>query len=435
MKAQPHDREILRMAVPALAALVAEPLFLLVDSGIVAHLDTAAQAGLGVASGALSTLVSVCVFLAYGTTGAVARLVGAGQLRAALGQGFNGLWLAALIGVALTATAPFAPAIVHALGATADAAPYAITYLRLSAIGLPAMLVILAATGVLRGLQRMRVMVVVAIIGAIANAALNWALVFPAGLGIAGSALGTVLVQYAMAGVFVTVAVRAGRALGVPMWPDWAGIRAAGLGSTALLIRTVALRVYLLAGLAVAGGLGTAALGAYGLAMNIWNLLALALDALAIAAQGLVARYLGAADVPAARAVTVRVTAMGAAAGAMIGVLLYAARGVTAQILTPDHDVRLLLGSVLVLIAALQPIGGVVFALDGVLIGAGDGRYLAVAGIVSTALFLVAAGLVVRLDGGLTALWWAVAFHMLTRLVLLGARARGEAWMVTGARA
>lgn len=149
-----HDREIVALAVPAFGALVAEPLFVMADSAIVGHLGTAQLAGLGVASALLTTAVSVFVFLAYATTAAVARRVGAGDLRAAIRQGMDGIWLALLLGAAvIAAVLPAAPALVELFGASHTAAPYATTYLRISSLGIPAMLIVLASTGVLRGLQ------------------------------------------------------------------------------------------------------------------------------------------------------------------------------------------------------------------------------------------------------------------------------------------
>ncbi|WP_220188604.1 MATE family efflux transporter, partial [Streptomyces phytophilus] len=192
-----HDREIVALAVPAFGALVAEPLFVLADSAIVGHLGTPQLAGLGVAAALLTTAVSVFVFLAYATTAAVARRVGAGDLRSAIRQGVDGIWLAALLGAALVAvTVPTAPGLVGLFGASDTAAPYAVTYLRVSAFGIPAMLVVFAATGVLRGLQDTRTPLYVAIGGFTANAVLNVALVYGAGLGIAGSAWGTALAQW-----------------------------------------------------------------------------------------------------------------------------------------------------------------------------------------------------------------------------------------------
>ncbi|HCU93986.1 MAG TPA: MATE family efflux transporter, partial [Actinobacteria bacterium] len=174
----PHDGEILRLALPAFGALVAEPLFLLADSAIVGRIGTTALGGLGVASQALTTLVNVSIFLAYGTTAAVARQLGAGNRRAAIRQGIDGLWLAAAIGaVVLAAGWPLAPVIVHAFGASAGVTQGAVTYLRISLLGAPAMLAVLAGTGVLRGLQDTRTPLAVAVSANVVNVMLNAVLV------------------------------------------------------------------------------------------------------------------------------------------------------------------------------------------------------------------------------------------------------------------
>jgi putative MATE family efflux protein len=206
-------RQILALALPALGALVAEPLFVLADSAIVGHLGPAQLAGLGTAGAALNTLVNVCVFLAYGTTAQVSRLIGAGRRRDALARGVDGMYLAAGLGIALAVVgAVCAGPIVRGLGAGAQAAPYAATYLRVSSLGLPGMLVVLAATGLLRGLHDMRTPLLVAIAAAVLNTLANWVLVYPCGFGIAGSAAGTASVQTAMAAVYGYVAWRACRA-------------------------------------------------------------------------------------------------------------------------------------------------------------------------------------------------------------------------------
>ncbi len=204
-----HDREIVALALPAFGALVAEPLFVMVDSAVVGHLGTAQLAGLGVAAALLTTAVNIFVFLAYATTAAVSRRVGAGDLPAALRQGADGIWLALLLGgVVIAAVLPGAPALADLFGASGTAAPYATTYLRIGSLGIPAMLVVLAATGVLRGLQDTRTPLVVAVGGFTANAGLNAALVYGAGLGLAGSAWGTVIAQNGMAAVYLWVVVR-----------------------------------------------------------------------------------------------------------------------------------------------------------------------------------------------------------------------------------
>ncbi|NKY38877.1 MATE family efflux transporter, partial [Cellulomonas septica] len=214
------DRQILSLAVPALGALVAEPLFVLVDSAVVGHLGTASLAGLALASTVLVTVVGLCVFLAYATTAAVARRLGAGDRGGALQVGVDGMWLALGLGVALGAiTWLTAPWLIGALGATGDTAQQAVVYLRWSAPGLPGMLLVLASTGALRGLQDTRTPLVVATAGAVVNAVLNVVLVYGAHLGIAGSGLGTALTQLGMGAVLAGVVVRGARAAGTRLTP------------------------------------------------------------------------------------------------------------------------------------------------------------------------------------------------------------------------
>ncbi len=434
MHRNPQDREILRLAIPALGALVAEPLFLLADSAIVGHLGTPQLAGLAIAGTILATVVSVCIFLAYGTTAAVARQLGAGNLRAAVQQGIDGIWLGACLGGAILAVGlPLASRAVEAFGASPAVSTYAITYLRISLVGVPAMLVVLAATGVLRGLQDTRTPLAVAAVGFAANTALNVVLVYPAGLGIAGSALGTVTAQVGMAAALLVVVLRGGRHHGASARPDWPGIRAAATSGVPLFVRTVTLRIVLVAATVVAARLGAVPLAAHQVAFNIWSFLALALDAIAIAAQAIVGRCLGAGDVAAARAATRRMVEWGAMVGLAFGLLFAVARPLYVPLFTEDEAVRTLLASVLLVVALMQPVAGVVFVLDGVLIGAGDARYLAVAGAGTMVAFLGAAWLVLATGSGLVALWWAVVAFMLARLAFLGARWRTDAWAVTGA--
>ncbi|MCY0958562.1 MATE family efflux transporter [Streptomyces sp. H27-H5] len=429
-----HDREILALAVPAFGALVAEPLFLMADSAIVGHLGTPQLAGLGVAAALLTTAVSVFVFLAYATTAAVARRVGAGDLPAAIRQGMDGIWLALLLGAAVVAVVlPAAPWLVSLLGASDNAAPYAITYLRISALGIPAMLMVLAATGVIRGLQDTRTPLYVAIGGFTLNGVLNVALVYGAGFGIAGSAWGTVIAQCAMAAAYLVVVVRGARRHGASLRPDPAGIRACAQAGVPLLVRTLSLRAVLMIATAVAARLGDADVAAHQILLSLWSLLAFALDAIAIAGQAIIGRYLGAGDTEGAKAVCRRMVQWGIVAGIVLGLLVAVARPVFIPLFTGDTAVESALMPALLVVALSQPVSGIVFVLDGVLMGAGDSRYLAWAMLLTLAVFAPAALLVPALGGGLTALWWAMALMMLVRMVTLQLRARSGRWLVAGA--
>ncbi|WP_066947104.1 MATE family efflux transporter [Streptomyces lushanensis] len=429
-----HDREILALAVPAFGALVAEPLFVMVDSAIVGHLGTPQLAGLGIAAALLTTAVSVFVFLAYATTAAVARRVGSGDLQGAIRQGMDGIWLALLLGAAVIATAlPTAPWLVDLFGASDTAAPYAITYLRISSLGIPAMLVVLAATGVLRGLQDTRTPLYVAIGGFGANAALNAVLVYGASLGIAGSAWGTVIAQCAMAAVYLVVVVRGARRHGASLRPDSAGIRASAQAGVPLLIRTLSLRAVLMIATAVAARLGDADVAAHQIILSLWSLMAFALDAIAIAGQAIIGRYLGADDIKGAQEACRRMVRWGIVSGVLLGALIVLTRPLFIPLFTGDQTVRDTLLPALLVVAVSQPIAGIVFVLDGVLMGAGDGTYLAGAMLVTLAVFAPVALLVPALGGGLTALWWAMGLMMAVRMLTLWLRTRSGRWLVTGA--
>jgi len=433
-----QDRAIVRLAVPAFLALVAEPLFLLADAAVVGRLGTPQLAGLGIAAVVLQTLVGVCVFLAYGTTAGVARRLGAGNLRGALTQGVDGLWLAVLLGAVLTPLGwVLTEPLVSAFGATSEVTGYAADYLRVAVLGITPLLLMLAATGVLRGLQDTRTPLVVAVVGNLLNVALNVVLVYGAGLGIAGSALGSVIAQALSALALVAVVVRAARREGSSLRPDPRGVRAAGRAGAPLVVRTLTLRAALLVttyavSLGAAGG--ATEIATHQLAMTLWGFLAFVLDAIAIAAQALTGRMLGAGDRAGARAVTRRMVHWGIVSGIVTGIGIAAASPFLGALFTTDEAVRSLLVPVLVVAALGQPAAGVVFVLDGVLIGAGDGAYLAWAGLVVLVAYAPVLLLLASTGAGLVPLWVAfVGLFMGGRLVTLVRRQRGEAWLVTGA--
>lgn len=435
---QGHAREILRLAVPAFGALVAEPLFLLADSAIVGHLGVAQLAGVGLASAVLQTAVGLMVFLAYSTTPAVARAIGDGQLGKALAAGRDGVWLALLLGVVL-AVAGFAAAepLIDLMGAQGSVRTFAVDYFRWSMPGLVAMLLIFAGTGVLRGLQDTRTPLVVATAGFGVNIVLNLWLVYGLGMSVAGSAVGTSLAQWAMAAVYVVMVRRSAVRQGVSLLPSWRGIRSMTRVGSWLMLRTLSLRAAILATVLVVTAQGEVNLAAHQLAMTIFSFLAFALDALAIAAQALIGKELGASHAARARLLTGTMIRWGAGFGVVTGLLLAAAAPSAGALFTTDPQVQQALTAALWILAAGQPIAGYVFVLDGVLIGAGDARYLALAGLVNLAVYvpLLAAVAWSGATGttGLAWLWVAFALgYMAARAVTLGLRARSDRWMVLG---
>ena len=428
------DAQIVRLAVPALGALVAEPLYILADTAVVGHLGTTQLAGLAVASGVLLTAHAVCIFLAYGTTAAVARLLGAGDERAAAHQAVQGLWLGGGLGVVLgVAGALTSGQLVRLLGAEGAVAQNAEIYLRLSLPGLPALLLVLAGTGYLRGLQDTRTPLYVALGSAVANLVLELVVIYGFGYGIGASALATVVAQWGAAAVYLRTIGRSARALGVALRPHLAELRRLLKVAGALVVRTSALRGSLVLATAVAARIGTADLGAHQVAFELWSALALALDAVAIAGQAITGRLLGAGDVEGARAAGRRMIELGVVTGVAAGALIAALRGVLPSVFTDDQEVRRLAAFVLWYVAVLQPVNGVVFVLDGILIGAGDLRFLAGAMAAAGAVFAIAAGAVLVLDGGLGWLWVAIGAFMVARLVPLLARFANGRWAVAGA--
>ena len=428
-----QDREILRLALPALGALVAEPLYLLTDSAVVGTLGTAPLAGLGLAATVLATAVALCVFLAYGTTATVARRLGAGDVAGALRFGVDGMWLAVVAGVVLVAAGAVGGApLLELMGASDAVGPHATTYLLVSLLGIPAQLLVLAATGVLRGLQDTRTPFVVAGVSAAANAGLSALFVLGFGWGVAGSAWATVLAQTGAAAAYLAVLAPSLRAHGVPWHPDLPGVRRAASAGGHLLLRTATLRAALVGATLVATAMGDEELAAHHVVFLVWSLLALVLDAIAIAAQALTGRSLGAGDAALTRATTRRMVQWGVVGGGALTLVVLAAAPVLPALFSDDARVRSLMTAALVVAALLQPVAGVVFVLDGVLIGAGDNRYLALAGLWTLAAFGAAASAVVLLDGGLVALWCAMGAFMVARLVVLTLRARGDRWLVLG---
>ncbi len=428
-----QDREIARLAVPAFAALISEPLFLLSDAAIVGHLGTPQLAALGIAGVIVQSAIGLFIFLAYGTTSTVARALGAGDRRGALASSIDGLWLAALIGVLVGAvTLAAAPLLVDAFSPTIEVRAYCLTYLRIAACGVPLLLLMYAATGVLRGLQDTRTPLAVAVSANLANIALNLLFVYGLSWGIAGSALGTLLAQGLAAMVLTVVVVRAARRYDVSVVPHGGGVRAAWRSGIPLLVRTLTLRAALVLTTYIAASLSTTAVAAHQVAFTVWTFLAFALDAIAIAGQAITGRLLGAGDAAATRAATRRMLQWGVVVGVGLGVLLIVTRPIVVPLFSPDLDVRHQLSAVLLIAALHQPVAGVVFVLDGVLIGAGDGRYLAWAGVVNLAAFVPLALSVMWFGGGLPELWWAFTGFMVMRMASLVWRERGGAWLVLG---
>lgn len=429
----PHDREILRLALPALVTLAAEPLYILADTAVVGRLGTDALAGLAVASSILLIGYSLFIFLAYGTTASVARLLGAGDERQAAHQAVQGMWLAVLVGAVLVvAGLALASPLVGLLGAEGAVRTNALVYLRISLLGVPAMLLVFAGSGYLRGLQDTRTPMAIALVSAAGNLVLEVVLIFGLDYGIGASALSTVIAQWGAAVVYVLWVRRAVRHHEVPLGPDPATLGRLSVIGRDLFIRTAALRATFLVSTAVAARIGVVDVAAHQITFEIWSFLALVLDAVAIAGQALTGRYLGASDVASARAAGRRMLWFGVWAGGLLGALVLALRPVLPGVFTDDPLVEELVAFLLVFVAVTQPMNGAVFVLDGLLIGAGDMRFLAWAMVLALAVFTPCAWLVLEEGAGIGWLWAALALFMFVRWVTLQARWISARWAVPG---
>ncbi len=442
MSAQTNvNREIFRLALPALGALVAEPLFLMVDTALVGHLGVTPLAGLAIAAAVLQTIVGLMVFLAYATTPAVARRFGAGQPREAVSVGIDGLWLALGLGSGLAVVGfVLTPWLVGLFDASQPVSAQAETYLGISMAGLPAMLIVFAATGLLRGLQNTLTPLWIAGLGFTANALLNWVFIYGFGWGIAGSALGTVAAQWGMVAAYAVVVGRLAKQHSAPLRPHRAGMRGSAQLGSWLFLRTVSLRIALLATVGVATGLGEPELAGWQIVFTIFSTAVFVLDALAIAAQALIGKELGAGGVAEVRWVLRRTLVLGAWLGVIAGVVIGLLSGVIGHVFVDDAEVAALIQPALIVLAVAQPLCSIVFVLDGVLMGAGDGKYLALVGALNLLALLPALGLLVlRAPGGAAGLaWLSAAFfgiYMLARLVGLGWRVRNDQWMALGPEA
>lgn len=429
-----QDREIFALAVPAFATLLSEPMLLLADSAIVGHLGTTQLAGLGLAASVLAFLIGLCVFLAYGTTSSVARRMGAGDRTGALTGGLDGMVLAVLLGVVLCVVLQLImPLVLGIYRADPEVAAAATAYLRVAAIGLPSVLLVLASTGVLRGLHDTRTPLYVMIATNLINIALNVILVYGAGLGIAGSAIGTLIAQTGAAVVLSVVVIRGARREHARLRFRPRGILSAARTGIWLVARTAALQAgYLITTMVAATG-GAVALAAHQVIGSLWTLLAFALDAIAIAAQAIIGGYLGAGEVERGQAAMLRMIRWGVICGIAFGLIVLLARPLYVGLFTPDPAVVDLIAGVLVVVVIITPIAGVVYVLDGILIGAGDGRYLALAGLIALIAYAPLAMLVGLNQAGLIWLWIAWTGYMIARMITLLLRARGHAWLRTGA--
>jgi putative MATE family efflux protein len=426
-----YDREILTLALPALGALAAEPLYLLVDTAIVGHLGRSQLAALGIAATVLGGLFAIFNFLQYGTTAQVARASGAGEAETARRLGAQAVWLSLAFGIAVSGLlALLAEPLVALMGGEGRAADDAVTYLRIAAIGFPAAFLALGGQGYLRGVADLRTPLAIVIAGNVANVVLEVLFVYGFEWGIAGSAAGTAVAQLGMGAAFVVVILR-GLVPGESRLRLDLARRVLSLGKWIFIRTTALMGSFVLAG-AVATRVGEASIGAHQIAFQLFIFLALVLDSIAIAGQIIVGRELGAGRTQRAYAASARMIWLSVAAGGAFTAIMLVLAGLLPRIFTGDASVLDETALLWPLFALMQPLNGAVFALDGILIGAGDGPFLAlsmVGAFVACASVLVA---VLVGDWGIRGVWTALVVLILVRLTAMLARFRRGRWLVTG---
>jgi putative MATE family efflux protein len=428
----PYDREILVLAVPALGALAAEPLYLLADTAMVGHLGTEELAALGIAATLLAGTFTLFNFLTYGTTAQVARYHGAGDELAAGRLAAQALWLSAAIGVALTVLlAGLALPLVDLMGGDGRVGELAVDYLRIGSFGLPFALIALAGQGFLRGVSDLRTPLVIVVVANAANVVLNVVFIYGLDWGLAGSAAATVVAQAGMGAAFVRALLSAPAD---SRRPSLARMRPLARIGREIFVRTAALYGSFLVASAGLARVGSDSLGAHQIAFQLFVFVALVLDAIAIAGQVIVGRTLGAGDAAAAHAAARRMIEWAVALGAVFGLVMLALIDVLPRAFTGDEDVVDRAKEIWPLFALMQPANGAVFALDGILIGAGDTRFL-MYGMLAAALgvFVPIALLSLALDLGIVGVWVGLVGLIAVRLGTCAWRFRSRRWALVGA--
>jgi putative MATE family efflux protein len=422
---------MLRLAASAFVVLAAEPSFVLIDTAVVGHLGPLPLGALGIGGTLLSLVAMIGGFLDYGTTGRAARWFGAGQRGRAIEEGTTASVLALVLGaVGAGAGELFAGPLLRLLaGGDGPIAAAAETWFRIAVLGLPGILLVLAGNGWMRGVQDTRSPVRIVLIANALSAAASPILVYPVGLGLAGSAVANVGAQV-VGGLLFLRAIRAERG----RWrPQWSVLRAQLAVGRELLLREAGFQAAFLTAAAVAARMGTAQIAAHQIGLELWEFSALLLDSFAIAAQSLVGAALGGGDADTARRTAWQVARYGLAAGIAFSAVLAAGWWLIPVAFTSSAAVQHQAHLYWPYFVGMQPAAGVVFALDGVLIGAGDVGFLRTVTLVAAVGFFVPITLAaLHFHWGIGGVWAGLAAFIGARLIGMLARTARGRWAVTG---
>ncbi len=426
----PPSGRILALAASAFVVLAAEPVYLLVDTAVVGHLGQRALAGLGVGAALMGLLTVIGTFVEYGTTGRAARSYGAGRRDDAVREGVQATWLALAIGaVVVVLGETFAAPLTGLLAGSHATQVAAESWFRIAVLGLPGVLVVLAGNGWMRGVQLTRQPVAIVVVANALSAVASPLLVYPAGMGLRGSAVANVAAQAVGSVLFLRALHRAG----VGLRPDLTIMRAQAAVGRDLIVRAAAFQVAFLTAAAAASRMGTAQIGAHQIGLELWEFTALLLDSFAIAAQSLVGAALGGSDAAGARLVAARIGRMGLVAGVAFALVFAAGWSVIPQAFSPSPDVQHQAHVLWPWFVVMLPAAGVVFALDGVLIGAGDVGFLRTITVVSAVFAFAPLNLAaLHWHWGLGGIWAGLTAFIAVRLAGMLWRVRGERWLVTG---
>ncbi|MET0458106.1 MAG: MATE family efflux transporter [Ilumatobacteraceae bacterium] len=417
------DRRIIALAIPALGSLAVEPLYVLVDTAIVGRLGTAQLGGLAIAATVLGLVVAGCNFLTYGTTERVARRLGAGRPGDAADVAVQTMWLSTMVGVVV---APLvflaAPTFAGWLGGSDDVYEFGVTYLRITAAGLPFVIFALGAQGVQRGATDYRTPLVILFTANLVNAVLEVVFVFGFDWGVPGSAWSTVIAQVG-AGLAFAVVIRRHLRPARQRRPSWTGMAPLMRAGRYLLLRVGSMLAVTAGATAIAARVDAPTLAAHQIAASVLLFLALALDALAIPAQTLVADELGHGGRAAAADIAGRCVRLSIIVGAGVTVVLAAGSPFVPHVFSADRSVVMRATVALLWLAAMIVPAAIAFAYDGVLIGAGDYRFLGLAALAYLAAVAPIGAVVLVTGGGIGAIWAGLAVWMVLRAVCNHVRA------------
>ena len=414
-------REIVSLAIPALGALALDPLLSLIDTAFVGRLGVTSLAGTGIATILLNTSFSVFHFLSISTTPLVANAIQISQDETSRVTA-NGILLASVLGLAsATSVILLAQPLCIALGASAASLQTAVTYLRLRAVAAPFALASLVTNGALRAHKDIQTSFRVALTANLLNIILDFVLIFPFRLGVAGAALATSVSQILAFSLMISSLVQRGRLyfvhlLRVPRLSELVPLLSAG---ALLSIRTISLLATIAYATSIAAARGVIELAAYELCRQLWIFKATVLNSLTTAAQALVASAMAARTFKRAREIADHTLRLATGFGFILGIFAIATGTALPGLFTSSEAVSHRAAECIRVAALCAPLNGAVFALDGILAACEDYRYLASAIALACLFGCIAISGVKACGGGAVGVWCGMNFLMIARAIVL----------------